>query len=457
MSEKIQKVIDKNKNQQANGKLQLNKNLKNEYLSFINEGKKIETEKKVYKPNLNSSRIRQNRHANDIADIDMESNEKNWESPKNPLKRSLSNPELDPIKLKNRYTELSNDAGDASSNNDASSHTTQQRNIKVKPPPIYTSDLDTRSLIMALNENDKNSFTIKNTGDNNHTVRTTTMENFEKIKKTLKEKQVQFFTYAPQNLKTKSVVLKHISGNLSVEEVKSEIESHNPENITITKVIKFSSKLKPNEHYYVIILTPESKISNVTKINNIAQQVPKWEPYKKKLIYQCHKCQEIGHSSNNCFKKYRCVKCLDDHKQGECKVPKGQKTDNVACVNCGEKGHPASYLGCPFLKFAAKTIKTNKKITYTNKLEKENKLINMVTQGRSYANVLAPTRENINKNYNPTRAHNDNSFTYQEEIDAKLEELKQEILTILTAQLDNIISKIKENRSLLNVNIHNRD
>ena len=452
MSENIQNKINK-----CSNKLQLNKNLKKDYLSYINNGKKIDLNKKEYKPNLDLSRNRQNTKVSDTADIDMESQENNWESPKNPLKRSLSNPELDPVKLKNRYTQLSNEDADASSNKiDATLHTTQQRNNKVKPPPIYTSIIDTRSLIIVLKENDKNSFTIKNTDDNNHTIRTNNMESFEQIKKTLKEKQVQFFTFAPQNLKTKSVVLKHISGNLSVEELKSEIDRHNKESVNITKIIKFSSKFKPSEHHYVIILTPDSKISNLTKINNIAQQVPKWEPYKKKLIYQCHKCQEIGHSSNNCFKKYRCVKCLEDHKQGECKVPKGQKSENVACVNCGEKGHPASYLGCPFLKFAAKAIKTNKKIENKSKLEKENKILNIVTQNRSYANVLAPSRENTNKNCYRTEENNHNSYKYQEEIDVKLENLKHEILSILSAQLDTIILKLKENRNLFNLNINNR-
>ena len=438
--------------EKTNNKVKMTENLKKGYLSFINEGKKIDLNKKEYKPNFYNSRNRNsvNSRTNEIQNFQssMEFEENEWEVPKKTLKRSLSNPDMNPVKTKNKFAELDEMNNTSNDKSDFTEHAKQQKNSKVKPPPVFTSDIDTRELIKALNEIDKKSFTIRHTGDNNHTIRTTDIKIFEVLKKTLNNKKIKFFTYTPQHLKTKSVVLKHVSGNLSPEELKAEIDSKNQENVDIKKIVKFSPKFKPNEYYYIIILTNDSKISSLTKINNIAQQVPKWEPYKKKVIFQCHKCQEIGHSSKNCFKDYRCVKCLENHRYGECKLPKGQKTENVACINCGEKGHPASYLGCPFLKYAAKTIKTTKINSKSEKIQRENKIINLVTQHKSYANAVnQPVRDFVSQDNIPTATRN---VSYQQEIDFKLENLKKEIISVLTTHLDNIILKIKENRSLIN-------
>lgn len=69
-------------------------------------------------------------------------------------------------------------------------------------------------------------------------------------------------------------------------------------------------------------------------------------PYKKKEIIQCKRCQRFGHTKNQCFRPFRCVKCGNEHSTTQCiKKPDTEAT----CANCNEK-HPASYKGCKIYK-----------------------------------------------------------------------------------------------------------
>lgn len=39
---------------------------------------------------------------------------------------------------------------------------------------------------------------------------------------------------------------------------------------------------------------------------------------RSKDIPQCTRCQQYGHTKNNCMHPYRCVKCVEGHKTTEC-------------------------------------------------------------------------------------------------------------------------------------------
>lgn len=90
---------------------------------------------------------------------------------------------------------------------------------------------------------------------------------------------------------------------------------------------------------------PNNKaIFDVKYLNNM--KITFETPYKKKEIIQCKRCQRFGHSKNQCFRPYRCVKCGSAHPTTTCtKKPETEAT----CANCDEK-HPASYKGCKAYK-----------------------------------------------------------------------------------------------------------
>lgn len=81
-------------------------------------------------------------------------------------------------------------------------------------------------------------------------------------------------------------------------------------------------------------------------------------PYKKTEIMQCKRCQRFGHTKNQCFRPFRCVKCGNDHPTTQC--TKTPDTD-ATCANCQEK-HPASYKGCTkYKQYREKILKVKPK------------------------------------------------------------------------------------------------
>ncbi|KAJ0169169.1 hypothetical protein K1T71_014910 [Dendrolimus kikuchii] len=62
------------------------------------------------------------------------------------------------------------------------------------------------------------------------------------------------------------------------------------------------------------------------------------------IVAQCHRCQKFGHSSRNCHRPARCLRCAGEHLVADCPKPRTEET----CANCG-KAHAASYRRCPAL------------------------------------------------------------------------------------------------------------
>lgn len=71
------------------------------------------------------------------------------------------------------------------------------------------------------------------------------------------------------------------------------------------------------------------------------------DPKKTNEIVQCTRCQQYGHTKNNCMRPYRCVKCAGEHKTTDC--PKKDRNTPATCALCfGD--HPANYKGCQVYK-----------------------------------------------------------------------------------------------------------
>lgn len=66
-------------------------------------------------------------------------------------------------------------------------------------------------------------------------------------------------------------------------------------------------------------------------------------PHTKRIIPQCIRCQQYGHTKNFCQRNPKCVKCAESHLTIEC--PRKVKNNTVKYVNCSEN-HPANYRGC---------------------------------------------------------------------------------------------------------------
>ena len=95
---------------------------------------------------------------------------------------------------------------------------------------------------------------------------------------------------------------------------------------------------------FFVNLEPSPNNSLVKDIKYIFHTRIKIEdPKKKNHITQCHRCQQYGHTKNNCMRPYRCVKCAQGHRTSDC--PKVDKNTPAKCALClGD--HPANFKGC---------------------------------------------------------------------------------------------------------------
>lgn len=213
------------------------------------------------------------------------------------------------------------------------SNSNEQKKIP-RPPPIHVANQKIKTINdMLKNKNlTTESFSSKQRFETNVKIQPKNIESYSTIISTLKENNIEFFTFTPKNQKTKTLVLKGIEGEYAQEDIMKEIQEQAGEEAEITKMskIKFTSKGK---QHYLVQIHQDSNPKLVTRITHLAYQEVKWEFIKKKPIFQCKKCQRLGHSSSNCNMQYRCVKCAQSHEPGKCLIAKDAKRDQLKCAN----------------------------------------------------------------------------------------------------------------------------
>ena len=62
------------------------------------------------------------------------------------------------------------------------------------------------------------------------------------------------------------------------------------------------------------------------------------------MIVQCKRCQNDGHTRNQCTQQFRCVKCAGTHDYRSC-AKKKENGNPAKCALC-DGAHPANFTGC---------------------------------------------------------------------------------------------------------------
>lgn len=307
-----------------------------------------------------------------------------WHLPKKTISQKNAQKQLKETELDNKYALLGNDASltaSAQDNLTQSDVTASQENgaktastdKKIRIPPIYCNNTSTKNLIAEIkNKTGITNFIVNQTNNNETTIHTYSIADYQAAKKCLQEAQIAFFTYTPQTQRKKLFVLKGINNEYNADEVKAELISKQISDLQIEKVDKLIfNKETPDRFHFLVQISSESKAQNLTAIKNLAYQSIKWEPYRKNKVFQCYKCQRVGHSSANCNLGYRCVKCTESHEPGKCSrnEASASPTGKPVCVNCKES-HPANYRGCPYLKLAQKVSSDIKADRRTARLDR---------------------------------------------------------------------------------------
>ncbi|CAH2216938.1 jg8323, partial [Pararge aegeria aegeria] len=133
---------------------------------------------------------------------------------------------------------------------------------------------------------------------------------------------------------------------------------------------------------FFVNIVPHDNNKRVKEIQYIYnQRVLIEDPKRQTSIAQCVRCQQYGHTKNNCMRPFRCVKCAGPHKTTMC--TKSANTPALCCLCTGS--HPANYKGC----------KVYKEIL-SRKIQKPSKLQNIRKQNEAESSkraVMYPHKE----------------------------------------------------------------
>ena len=166
------------------------------------------------------------------------------------------------------------------------------------------------------------------------------ISDFKAFKEQCQNEKVRYHTYAISSEKVLTVVLK---GLIKIPD-KTILHSLKTQGLTPINCTEIPTHTR--YPIYRITFAPGTTLAKVNHVRYIENIKIYWEKYEsKKPIIQCYRCQAHGHTSNNCNKKAKCVKCAGTHDTRTC-----TKTADTSatCTNCGG-AHPANYSKCSAL------------------------------------------------------------------------------------------------------------
>lgn len=220
--------------------------------------------------------------------------------------------------------------------------------VQHKPPPILLYGIEdvnklTTSLLTVV---DKAHFTIKIVNKNQLRLSCVDIITYKKIIDHIRSLNLIGYTFTPRENKCTRIVIRKLHHTTPHDEIKQEIEKSG--NLVRGEIInaRYGPDKTPTSTFFVNVEPgPNNKCLKDIKYIYF-QSVVIEDPKKKKSVVQCHRCQQYGHSKNNCMRPYKCLKCGEGHNTVDC--PKKRDVPPT-CALCSEE-HPANYKGCSIYK-----------------------------------------------------------------------------------------------------------
>lgn len=303
---------------------------------IMNENKKKNLNKNVtpVTPNLSGVRKRKPQVATSSGDPSNNPSgsplpDEEWELPKNPSKRrQQSQAKRTTIPTDdNRFNTLNDNMDLEEERSDLEDETQTASAIKKpkKPPPIFTANTNMNTVIKLICnlEITKKDFTIREKAEGEHVIYTNEKSHYDKIVAGMKTMNIQFFTYTPKDMKPKSFLIKGIRGDFSVDDIKTELKDLKIPNVEIIDVFEYNfDRINKDKHHHLVQIANTSSVADLFKVRTLVYQRIRWEHLRKPSLFQCRRCQRIGHASKNCSLQFRCVKCAQSHEPGKSRSPK---------------------------------------------------------------------------------------------------------------------------------------
>lgn len=217
-----------------------------------------------------------------------------------------------------------------------------------KPPPIILYGVDDLAKLNQFIEEvvEKDDFSYKVVSRNQLIISSHTIDKYKTLIEHIRNKGLIGHTFTRKDQKCTRIVIKHLHFSTPKEAIVEAIEkTGNRVQGEIVTARKQGTK-EPLNTFFVNI-APHDNNKLVKEIQYIYnQKVTIEDPIKKSTVVQCTRCQQYGHSKNNCMRPYRCVKCAGPHKTTMCTI---DENTPAVCALCSGS-HPASYKGCQIYK-----------------------------------------------------------------------------------------------------------
>lgn len=253
---------------------------------------------------------------------------------------NLNSAEL--IETSNRFSSLPTDEVEQDKQSTTASSGKPKR--PSKPPPIILYGiLELKKLTDCLSEvADHSEYTYKIITKDQLIISTPTTESYKKIISHIRNKGLIGHTFTRKEDRCKKIVIKNLHHTTPIEEIQKAVEeTGNIVRGEIINVIRRGTKAPCN--VFFVNLEPNENNKNINNLKYIYHQTVKVEePWKSNTIVQCTRCQQYGHTKNNCMRPYRCVKCAGPHNTKDCTKDKNTPALCALCSGC----HPANYKGC---------------------------------------------------------------------------------------------------------------
>lgn len=289
-----------------------------------------------------------------------------WESVvENTKKRPTTVKERDPRTIKRQQTSHISDSTPIIVSNsfnvlsdmttDSTDTTSDTVPAKEKVPPIYLNNVTSSSnLIKTLNEQGgKDSFTLRSTAKNNIIINPKTPTAYRTFVRYFETNNADFHTFQLKSEKRQTIVIRGLHYTTDPADIKSALQTLGYTAENITNVLSRRVAILDDNNRQSVIRNPLSlffvEISTDSYNDEIydikfllSYSIKIEEPYKKRSIPQCTRCQSYSHTKTYCRHPHKCVRCGQDHASGAC-----QKTRDTpaTCANCNGS-HPANYKGC---------------------------------------------------------------------------------------------------------------
>lgn len=226
-----------------------------------------------------------------------------------------------------------------------------------KPPPIKVDTQDVKKITeIAHASSGEGNFAVKTLNNKTVKINCDDADGYRKLVSQLKTEDFSYYTYENKQTRPVRVVAKGLHHQWEEKEIYDDLIAKGFKIESVSK--KLSAKTKAPLNMFVLSFSHDENVDSIYKLTKIMHNVVEICPLRGgKLVPQCKKCQDFGHTRNHCNKKPRCVKCGKGHITAECTKP--AKT-RATCANC--KGdHPANYRGCTVAKEAQTQRKLQKK------------------------------------------------------------------------------------------------